>query len=557
MNVIFAVMASFIPTSRKAFLLLSVIVIIFYICSLIAILRLNIENISNSKNHLLAAIKKIIKYRLPISLGLFILASYFIFFVNLGVPSVQMWDESRRAVNALEMSINGNLIITYFNGKPDLWGTKPPLLIWLIVLSMKIFGYNEFSLRLPSALSAITTAIIIFIFSTKYLKDLKIGLVSSLVLITSSGFIGHHAGRSGDYDAILVLWITIYSLSYFIYLHSDEPKKQNFYWSIATVAIILAVFTKGIAGILPLPGILLYTAYQKKMGKLLFSSRLYISLVIFTVLVLGYYFLREYYNPGYISAVLNNEVGGRYLEAKEDNNASFLFYLQNLITNKFIPWIYVLPVAWWFSILSAKKNLKNLGIFGIFYLTCYLLIISWAKTKLHWYDNPAYPIAALVIGIGISEIFQRINTYFSMGGLKRQLIFGLTVISIFFIPYFNMAYNLTYRPDLLNFDMNNPQIMYRDYFQEIFKEMPELKKFTGVSYKYNAHLIFYSKLANITQNYAISYLVNYDQKNKKYQFVPQEVVVTCEPEVKQVLTESYKVKLLHSQNFCSTFVIEE
>lgn len=33
----------------------------------------------------------------------------------------------------------------------------------LIVLSMKLSGYNEFSLRLPSAVSCFTTAIIIFI----------------------------------------------------------------------------------------------------------------------------------------------------------------------------------------------------------------------------------------------------------------------------------------------------------------------------------------------------------------------------------------------------------
>ncbi|MEG4585947.1 glycosyltransferase family 39 protein [Microcoleus sp. MOSTC5] len=545
-------------TSSRTFLLLSGIVIIFYICLLLALLRFNTEDISTTRNSLVSTIYKIVKHRFSISLGLFVVACYFVFLINLGVAPVQMWDESRRAVNALEMAFNGNLLVTYFNGNPDMWGTKPPLLIWMIVLSMKNFGYNEFALRLPSALSAMSTAIIIFIFATKYLKDLKIGLVSGLVLITSSGFMGYHTGRTGDYDAILVLWITIYSLSYFIYLHSTEPKKQNFYWSIATVAIILAVLTKGVAGILPLPGILLYTAYQKKMGKLLFSSRFYISVILFSGVVLGYYFLREHYNPGYISAVFNNEVGGRYLEVNENHSASFLFYINNLIKDRFIPWIYVLPVALLSGIFSLKKNLKNIGIFGLFYLTCHLLIISYSKTKLYWYDNPLYPIAALVIGVGISEIFNSLNNYFSINALKRQLIFALTVISIFSIPYFNTTYNLVYKQEILSFDQYNPLIRYRDYFQEVFKDMPQLNNFTAVSNNYNAHLVFYSKLANITRKkYSILYLVEYGHKNKNYKFSPPEVIVTCEAEITQKLARRYQLKLLHSKDFCSTFVIEK
>ena len=546
-------------TSSKTFkLLLSGIVIIFYICSLVALLKLNTEELSTRRNFFLGIFNKIIKYRFSISLGLFLVACSFVFLMSLGVPPIQMWDESRLAVNAMEMALNGNLIVTHFEGSPDIWNSKPPLLIWMIALCMKIVGYNEFALRLPSALAAMSTAIIIFIFASKYLKDLKIGLVSGLVLITSYGFIGYHTGRSGDYDALLVMWITIYSLSYFIYLHSNEQKTQNFYWSIATVTIILAVLTKGIAGILPLPGILLYTAYQKKMGKLLFSPRFYISLILFSGVVLGYYFLRDHYNPGYITAVLNNEVGGRFLEVNQNNRGPFSYYIHNLIKYRFVPWIYVFPVGLLISIFSVKKKLKNIGIFGFFYLIGYLLIISLAKTKLEWYDNPLYPIAALVIGVGISEIFNSLNNYFSINALKQQLIFALTVISIFSIPYFNTTYNLVYKQEILSFGQPEPLIMYRDYFQEVFKDMPQLNNFTAVSNNYNAHLVFYSKLANITtKKYSILYVVGYGYENKNHKFSPPEVIVTCEAKITQKLAQSYKLKLLHSKDFCSTFVIEK
>ena len=75
-------------------------------------------------------------------------------FKDLGKDSLRMWDESRLAINAYEMYYNHQWLTTYFGGQPDLWNTKPPLMIWMQVISMKIFGINEFALRFPSALAA-------------------------------------------------------------------------------------------------------------------------------------------------------------------------------------------------------------------------------------------------------------------------------------------------------------------------------------------------------------------------------------------------------------------
>ncbi len=60
---------------------------------------------------------------------------------------------------------NGNFIVTYFEDKPDMWNTKPPLLIWIQVLFMKFVGVNELAVRLPSAIAAFFTCITILIFS--------------------------------------------------------------------------------------------------------------------------------------------------------------------------------------------------------------------------------------------------------------------------------------------------------------------------------------------------------------------------------------------------------
>ena len=108
-------------------------------------------------------IELLINHKIIVCLLIFVIACYPIFFFRLHLPSIRMWDESRRAINAFEMTINGNWLVTHYDGKPEMVGTKPPLLIWCIALSMKVFGYNEFALRLPSAVCAMSTTIIIFL----------------------------------------------------------------------------------------------------------------------------------------------------------------------------------------------------------------------------------------------------------------------------------------------------------------------------------------------------------------------------------------------------------
>ena len=153
---------------------------------------------------------------------------YFAIFWNLDYMPIRLWDESRLAINALEMYKNGNYIVTYFDGLPDMWNTKPPLMIWLQVLMFKAFGISVLSLRLPSAISALLTTIAILFFSIKYLKSFWFGFVAVFVLISIDGYIELHSIRTGDYDSLLTLFTTLSGLTYFMsvsYTHLTLPTK--------------------------------------------------------------------------------------------------------------------------------------------------------------------------------------------------------------------------------------------------------------------------------------------------------------------------------------------
>lgn len=59
-------------------------------------------------------------------------------------------DEGFYASVAREMRHSGDWLTPTLGGEP--WFEKPPLLYWLMILSMRVFGETEFAVRLPSAL---------------------------------------------------------------------------------------------------------------------------------------------------------------------------------------------------------------------------------------------------------------------------------------------------------------------------------------------------------------------------------------------------------------------
>ena len=70
------------------------------------------------------------------------------------------WDEINFAESAREMISSGD----YLNVQIDytsFW-EKPPLFIWMQVLSMKLFGINEFAARFPNAVCGIATLLVLY-----------------------------------------------------------------------------------------------------------------------------------------------------------------------------------------------------------------------------------------------------------------------------------------------------------------------------------------------------------------------------------------------------------
>lgn len=425
----------------------------------------------------------------------FILVVYSPFFLHLGDLPLRIWDEARVIANTLEMEKNGNFMVAHFDGKPEMWNTKPPFLLWCQLFFLKIIGNEELSFRLPSAIAGLVTTLTIILFFTRFLKSYWFGMITVLILVTANGYIGDHVVRTADYDAMLTLFMTFYALCFFIYVETGKLQYLHLFFA----GLFLAVFTKSVQGTLFLPFLFIYLILSGKLVSILKNKWVYIDFALVIILVSGYYLYRESVNPGYLDAVYINELGGRYLETTEHHQHEFSYYLDLLFSEQFGTWFMFIPLGFIAGLTYPKGRIRNFYIFVSMLILGYFLIISLSETKLSWYTAPLYPLLSVIVALTIYRIYQIILEFkLNRMPYSRYLIPVLFMGFVFFIPYNNIL-GKVYKP------REKPADNDFYYISHLLKEAAYGKtdiKDVFICYDgYNVHLEYYTDLLNQQQKH--------------------------------------------------------
>ncbi len=470
-----------------------------------------------------------------------LLLIYFPIFMDLGDLAMRTWDEPRMALNAFEITKDHNWIVTHYNGQIELWNTKPPLMMWIQALLIKIMGASELTIRLPSAISAALTCIMLVIFSQKFLKSFWTGFAAALVLVTTRGYIGIHSARTGDYDPIVTMFCTLYALSFFSYTETHKNK----YLAITFVGLALALFTKGIAGAFFLPALFIYALIKKQVLPLLKNYRFYLFLILSLVPILGYYFWREQLNPGYMHAVWENELGGRYLSTIEEHKEVFWYYINNLIDWRYSYWLVFIAPGIALGLTNKDQKMKNITLYLSIIILFFVLLLSSAKTKLFWYDIPLYPLFAIIIGNMFKILYGYMKDYKeSNPKVYAALKYG-GLIPMFIYPY-SAIIRSSYKPVETNdFDSTYYRIEY--YMQKAERGQKNLDNYTLCYDQYEAAELFYIDI--------LSDMGQHVKWVKKTDFMPGENVIVCEPQTEDSLKIKYTYQLIDSDHTVKAYHI--
>jgi 4-amino-4-deoxy-L-arabinose transferase-like glycosyltransferase len=183
--------------------------------------------------------KNIKEHRVILYQLMIVLVAALLFMSFLGRINLFDWDEVNFAESAREMIVSNDYLNVQINFKP-FW-EKPPLFIWMQVISMKIFGINEFAARFPNALCGIVTLLVLFN-TGRRIYDEKFGLIWVMAWLGS--FLPFLYFKSGIIDPWFNLFI-FSGLSFFIYYTKNGDRKK--YWQLLLSASFIgaAILTKG------------------------------------------------------------------------------------------------------------------------------------------------------------------------------------------------------------------------------------------------------------------------------------------------------------------------
>ena len=333
--------------------------------------------------------------------SIFFILIAFLLFYHLDVRTFRMWDEARLAVNSANMFIDKNYFYASYQHAPDFWNSKPHLLILLQVLSMKLFGFTEGSVRLPSAIAALLSCGLLYYWVKKELGSQFFAALAVLVFLCTA-FIFNHGARAGDYDSLLILWELCYCYAIFEYIKTEQPRLL---W-LGFIALTLAVLTKSVAALLLILGLFIYVLYKRKLGIFLKLKSFYGGLFVFIFCVAGYYGLHEFLTPGYLHNVYLNEVG-RFSNIIEQHDAPPYFYIKifSLLNFYFFPILLLEIIYLFFNLTIVSKN--NFLQYSLIVSVTFFITISLSKTKIIWYAYPIYPFIGIFVAIVGDEMAQR------------------------------------------------------------------------------------------------------------------------------------------------------
>jgi len=325
------------------------------------------------------------------------------FFLLLGSRALNEPDEGRYSEIAREMVVSGDWLV------PNLWFMphldKPPVTYWCEAVSLKIFGLNEWAVRLPLALAALSGLLATFLLARSMIGS-RAGWISILLLETS--FLYFVMARFLTTDFFLtqfVAWAFYFFWESWRQVRSPAPQWRRFLsWHLAGwVAVALAFMTKGpVALAIPIAGLLALAIFRRRQlaaGRMFFTG-IGLGLGLMLILVLPWFLAVFHRQPEAANYMLFYQAFGHLFGITINNRRGSLFYFFGIIAVGLLPWSILLGWLWrrehWRGLNEKSQDAwLLLNVWAIFTF----ILFSLTHSKLPAYILPIFPALAILLAV--------------------------------------------------------------------------------------------------------------------------------------------------------------
>ena len=325
------------------------------------------------------------------------------FFAFLGGHSLWDVDEPNNAVCAREMLLAGNWWVPMFNG--DYRFDKPILIYWLMMPLDALFGVNEWTARLPSALSMTALVMVVWAMTRRLMAaSQKVAHADQTALMAATLFASAlHIiviARAAVPDPLLMLALGIALPALLIaYLEQQHStKRMSGMLVLAYVAIGFGTLAKGpVAGLMPL---LIVAAFLTLMGewKCWRQFHPFKGILIALAVALPWYIAVGVITDGvWLEGFICHHNIDRFTDPLQGHRGFPGLYVLSTLLGWF-PWSGLLLATVLFGAWRLQAlRMQPVRMFLLCWIAVYILFFSIARTQLPNYVLPLFPAAALLM----------------------------------------------------------------------------------------------------------------------------------------------------------------
>jgi 4-amino-4-deoxy-L-arabinose transferase-like glycosyltransferase len=386
--------------------------------------------------------------------GVAFLVAAMLFFARLGDLPLIDPDEGRNAEVAREMAETGAWVVPSFNGIPYL--DKPAFYFRAVALSFTVFGRNEFTARLPSALSAALLAVLMWAFCRRAYGE-RAGALTVLVLATTPLVVGF--ARLAIFDMPLVLFTTMAIVAGYRAEERDGAVTRRRWLLVGAASSAVATLIKGPVGFLVPGAVLTVFNLVERRPRAILRMLSPPNLALFLAIVLPWFLALVHAHPEFLRYGLVDESARRFL-TPSFRRTEPVYYFGPVLLLGMYPWSMLLPeaaVAAW----RHRARWMQADRFLIVWAVVVVALFSSSQSKRPGYILPAAvalaALAARLLDHALSE----------SDGLAARLVLrgtlGVAILST--VAAAALSLNLV-RPNslqiLLNFESNEFGRLERD-----------------------------------------------------------------------------------------------
>ncbi len=208
------------------------------------------------------------------------------------IPSSVYWDEASIGYNAYSIAETskdewGEFLPLHFRAFGEF---KLPVYIYTTAVSVKLFGLNEFAVRLPSVIFSLGVVILTYFLAKRLFDNIAVALLSSFFITISPWFFIF--SRTG-YEATAGLFFLLLGIFFWL-----KFQKSPFFIIFACLSFVFSAYSYNSFRVLPpflLPGLFLLLFIHRNKPR----KGLIVSLILGTsILIFGFIPIIEFFSKG-------------------------------------------------------------------------------------------------------------------------------------------------------------------------------------------------------------------------------------------------------------------